>query len=117
MITKPLIPPVAEYAGQAYASLDEIEVEFGDQVKALRLRRNLTQKALATKAGVSISSLQNLETGKGCSLRTVIAVVRALDRIQWLLQIAPAVTVSPLAQLAAKPRRQRASQPRKPAND
>lgn len=92
---------------------EEWEAELGQQMRALRLRHNLDQRALAERAGVSISALKNLESGKGTTIKTLIKILRVLDRVDWLETLAPAVSISPLQMLKTKLVRQRASAPRK----
>jgi len=46
--------------------------------------------------------VRNLEVGRGSTLRTLVRVVRALGRTDWLEALAPPVTVSPLALLSSK---------------
>jgi len=98
-------------------STGEWEAELGQQVRNLRLRGNLEQLVLAEQAGVGLSALKNLESGKGATVKTLIRVLRALDRTGWLETLAPAVSISPLQMLKAKPARQRASKPRKPREE
>lgn len=71
------------YSGPALTT-EEWEHEFGISVQRLRLARKMTQIELAKSANISIGSVQNLEAGKGSSLRSVIAVARALGRSDWL---------------------------------
>jgi transcriptional regulator with XRE-family HTH domain len=94
---------------RSYLTVNEWEAAVGDQVRRVRIGRNLDQAGLAELADVSIGAVSNLERGKGSSLRTLISVVRALDRTDWLDSLAPAVGVSPLQLLRSK---QRAPQPR-----
>ena len=75
---------------------------IGEQVRAARVAGDLDQAHLATLADVSVGALSNLERGKGSSLKTLVAVVRALGRTDWLEALAPPVTVSPLQILRAK---------------
>jgi transcriptional regulator with XRE-family HTH domain len=89
---------------------EEIEADFGRQIRSLRLRKNVTQIELAQRAGVALGALKNLELGKGATLKTLIRVLRALDRLQWLETIAPVVSISPLQMIKAnRPARRRAS--------
>jgi len=93
---------------------EQWEAAIGEQVRDLRLRRNVTQAQLARQANVSLSTVQALEHGSGSSLRTLVQVARALDRADWLDALAPTVEHSPMAQLRAREqeqarRRQRAS--------
>lgn len=93
-------------------TVEEWESDLGDQMRALRLRANLDQISLAERAGISLTAIKNLESGKGATLKTLIKALRALSRADWLSTIAPAVSISPLQMLKAKPARQRASRRR-----
>jgi transcriptional regulator with XRE-family HTH domain len=81
---------------------EEWERTVGEQIRATRIANNLDQAALSELANVSIGALSNLERGRGSSLTTVVAVVRALGRTDWLESLAPNVTVSPLQMLRSK---------------
>ena len=97
---------------------EEIEVRLGEQVRALRLSLNLDQNTVAERAGVSVRTVKNLEGGHGSSVATLVRVVRALGRLDWIDALEPVVTISPLRQLAAERREaspRRASRPRRPA--
>ena len=92
---------------------DEWEVELGGQIRALRLRQNLDQQQLADQAGIALNAVKNLERGKGATLRSLIQVLRVLNRVEWLRALAPAVSISPVQMLKTKAPRQRVS-PRQP---
>jgi transcriptional regulator with XRE-family HTH domain len=77
-------------------TVDEWERELGTQMRAARIDADLDQASLAQVAGVSVGAVRNLERGRGSSLATMIRVVRALDRTDWLEALAPHVEVSPL---------------------
>lgn len=89
-------------------TIEEWGVELGEQMRALRLRANLDQVSLAQRAGIGLTAIKNLESGKGATLKTLIKTLRALDRADWLGTLAPSVSISPLQMLKAKPARQRA---------
>jgi transcriptional regulator with XRE-family HTH domain len=91
----------------SHRTIDEWEALVGDQVRRLRIARDLDQKTLAARADVSVGAISNLERGNGSSLATLIAVLRALDRTDWFESLAPAVDVSPM-QLIRTRRRPRA---------
>lgn len=93
-------------------STEDWESELGEQMRALRLRANLDQISLAQRAGIGLTALKNLESGKGATLKTLIRSLRALDHADWLASLAPPVSISPLQMLKAKPVRQRASRQR-----
>jgi len=86
----------------------EWERKIGDQIRSLRLCKNIEQTTVATQSGVSLSALKNLESGKGASIKTLIKVLRVLDRVQWLTTLAPPITISPLQMLTRKNIRMRA---------
>jgi transcriptional regulator with XRE-family HTH domain len=83
-------------------STEEWERFVGSEIRATRIAANLDQAALSELAGVSLGALKNLETGKGSSLKTLIRVVRALDRPEWLESLAPPITVSPIDMLSRR---------------
>lgn len=103
-----------------YKTVEEWELRVGEQLRDLRVARSLDQAGLAALANVSIGAVSNLERGRGSSLKTVVAVAKALDRTEWLDALAPAVTVSPIQLLRAKSRnpgsrvRVRSSSPGRP---
>ena len=72
-----------------------ILTEIGQRLELLRLQRNQTLASLAEAAGVGTATLQRLESGKSINLKTLIQVLRALDRLADLDNIVPDVEVSP----------------------
>ena len=97
---------------QTTKTVEEWQSGLGEQTRALRLRANLDQISLAERAGIALTAVKNLESGKGATLKTLIKTLRALDRADWLASLAPAVSISPLQMLKSKPARQRASRKR-----
>lgn len=92
---------------------EEMEIGLGEKLKALRLSRNLDQKTLAERAGVSVRALRSLESGQGSTIKTLVSVLRALGRQEWFNSIAPVATINPLALTREAQPRQRASRPRR----
>ncbi|MDZ4164273.1 MAG: helix-turn-helix transcriptional regulator [Smithellaceae bacterium] len=90
-------------------TIDEWEATLGRQLRDLRLRKNVDQRRLAEQAGVALNVVKNLEAGKGATVKSLVKVLRALGRAEWLDSLAPAVSISPLQMLKSKPARQRAS--------
>jgi len=88
---------------------DEWQAKIGRQLRDLRLRRNMDQRQLAEQAAVALNVVKNLEGGKGATVASLIKVLRALNREEWLDALAPQVSISPLQMLKARPVRQRAS--------
>ena len=87
----------------------ELEITLGENIKALRLQKNLDRKSLCEQAGVSVSALRHLEGGQGATLKTLIRIIKALDREGWLSSLAPQVSINPLHMIREKHTRQRAS--------
>ncbi|WP_291049395.1 helix-turn-helix transcriptional regulator [Herbiconiux sp.] len=102
-------------AGTEAITTEELEQRLGDRLRSLRLSKNLDQATVASRAGVSLRTVKNLEHGRGSSVSTLAAVVRALGRLDWFEQLDPPVAVSPLRMLAQDRREavpRRASKPR-----
>jgi transcriptional regulator with XRE-family HTH domain len=95
---------------------EEMEAAFGQQLRDLRLRRNIDQRQLAEQAGVALNAVKNLENGRGATMTSLVKVLRSLGRADWLETLAPAVTISPMQMLKAKQPRQRASKTKGTAN-
>ena len=87
-----------------HRTVEEWEALIGEQVRTLRIASDLDQAGLAALADVSVGALSNLERGKGSSLKTVVAVLRALGHTDWFEGLAPQPTVSPIQMLHAKQR-------------
>ena len=92
-----------------FLTANEWETELGQHLRELRLRQNIDQRQLAEQAAVALNVVKNLEGGKGATVVSLIKVLRALGREEWLRTLAPQVSISPLQMLKTKPRRQRAS--------
>lgn len=85
------------------------EVQLGQQLRSLRLRRNIDQRQLAQQAGVALNAVKNLEAGRGATVTSLVKVLRALDRADWLHALAPTVSISPMQMLRSSPVRRRAT--------
>ncbi len=89
----------------------------GEQLRAQRLRLNLTLEEVAQHAGLSINVVRRLESGEGSTLASFVTVLRVLRRDEWLTSLQPAVTIDPLSMLKKRAPRQRAYKPRKQNQD
>ena len=96
-----------------YETIGDLEAHLGIGLRRLRLNRNLEQATLAARAGISLRSLQRLELGQGSTTRTLVSIIRALGREDWLKTIAPVPTINPLTMPRAARPRQRATGRRK----
>ena len=90
----------------------EWERHIGEQVKTLRIRKNLTQEELAARAKISKSALCNLECGKGSTVKTLVSALNTLGETAWLENLAPEIAVSPIQLVRLGKPRQRVRQSR-----
>lgn len=90
-------------------TIEELEYLLGNNIRQLRLQRNIDQQALSEQAGVSLTALKNLESGKGATTKTMLRVLRALGKESWVGQLAPTVRISPLSMTKTHATRMRAT--------
>jgi transcriptional regulator with XRE-family HTH domain len=81
---------------------EELQSELGRRLKQLRLSKNLDQRTTAEKAGITRAALQNLEAGRGSSVKTLVRTLKALNYLEGIEILAPEPTVNPLALLKTK---------------
>jgi transcriptional regulator with XRE-family HTH domain len=91
-----------------FRSPQELQTELGRRIRQLRLSRNIDQRTVAEKAGVTRAALQNLEAGRGSSVQTLLRILKALNYLEGIEILAPQPTVNPLALLRTKTPPQRA---------
>lgn len=91
----------------------EVVTELGGRLRRYRLQQNLSQAALAKRAGVATRTLRNLERGKDTQLSTLVRLLRALGRLDALEAFLPPPGLSPMELLKTRGRpRRRASRTR-----
>jgi transcriptional regulator with XRE-family HTH domain len=84
--------------------------ELGRRVSTARLERNISQEQLAREAGVSRSTVWQLESGRSVSLSNFVRVLRALGLLEQLGTALPEELPRPVERLRSEGRRrQRAS--------
>ncbi len=76
---------------------ETIEQEIGHYIKKVRQQQNKTQAYIAKAAKISRSTLSLLERGESGSLKTLIQVLRVLDKLQPLEVFRYEEVLSPLA--------------------
>ena len=93
---------------------ESVLLELGTRLTAARLAQNLTQAALAEKAGVAKRTVERLESGAvATQLSGFLRVCRALGLLEGLETLVPEQPASPMAQLKEQGHtRQRASKPK-----
>lgn len=89
-----------------------VVAEIGARIEAFRLEQNRTQKEVAAKAGVSLTSVRRLESGvTDIRLSTLVAVCRVLGLLERLDVIVPESGPQPMDLLRLRgSKRQRARQ-------
>ena len=102
-----------------FRTTEEWEQIIGEQVKRLRLLKNMDQRDVAEQAGVALNVIKNIEAGKGSTLKSFISVLKMLDRVEWLNALQPEISISPMQILKSRKKapRQRASRRRKEVKD
>ncbi|MDR2868742.1 MAG: helix-turn-helix domain-containing protein [Bacteroidales bacterium] len=84
--------------------------EIGKRIKDYRLKRRLTRQELALQAGVSISTLSQIEKGNAVSISMLLPILRVLRLLDNLELLLPEIGISPVEMLKLKgkqPRRVR----------
>ena len=87
----------------------ELETLLGENLKTLRLQKNIDRRTLCNQAGISENALRHIEGGKGATIKTLVRVIKALSKESWLSHIAPEISINPLHMIRKKHVRQRAS--------
>jgi len=59
----------------------QVQGEIGRRIRIRRIDLGLSQKDLATKAGLSLRSISNIENGKDTSFKSLTMVLRVLNLI------------------------------------
>lgn len=95
-----------------YRTPEEWEEVLGQQIRNLRILRNMDQKALSEQAGVALNVIKRIESGKTSTTKSLIKILRVLNRVEWLETLAPKVTVNPLHMTPLKSPRQKVFKPR-----
>jgi len=85
-------------------------IKVGHYVKTVRMQQNMTQSHLSKLANISRSTLSLLENGEGCTLQTLVQVLRMLNALHVFQAFHVEDRISPIAYAKlAKKQRQRAS--------
>ena len=88
--------------------------KFGIRLKALRLRRNLSQEYVAGVVGVSVPTYRKIEQGDGTvEFRHVARALGALGLTQALGDVIPATEPELRLKDLLRPERKNASKPRR----
>ena len=72
-----------------------IQSKIGERLKAVRLKQNTTQQALAEESGVSLSSVKKIEKGEIGSFDSLLRVLRTLGKLDVLMPLVEEEQLSP----------------------
>ena len=86
---------------------------IGVAIREHRLRKNITQRMLAERSGISLTAVKHLERGVGATLGSFVQACRTLGIDGWIAEIEPHDELSPIAyadalKKAAQKKRRRA---------
>lgn len=76
---------------------EAIEQQIGNYVKKVRQQQSKTQAQIAKAANISRSTLSLLERGESGNLKTLIQVLRVLDKLKLMEVFSYKEVLSPLA--------------------
>lgn len=96
-----------------FNTTEELEEKLGQQIRNLRILRNLAQSELAERAGVALNAVKRLESGQTSTTKSLVKVLKVLNRTEWLDTLAPQVTVNPLQNVTPRAPRQKVFRARK----
>jgi transcriptional regulator with XRE-family HTH domain len=93
---------------QSQMTDDRVLAELGARLARVRLEKDLTQKDLATEAGVGVRTVQRLESGEvATQLGGFLRVCRVLGLLGRLDAFIPEPLPSPMAQLKREGRKRK----------
>lgn len=94
-----------------FATESEICQELGHRIAQQRIKKNITQAELASRAAVGISTIKRLEKGEGATLGNFIRVLTSLGLVNDLSTIAvkPNFSIQEFEEMNSLTSRKRAS--------
>lgn len=98
---------------EKFKTVEEWEQTLGEHIRTIRLQRNIDQRDLAAQAGVSLNAVKSLESGRTTTTKTLISVLRVLNRTDWIDSLSPSISINPLQMTSMKAPRQRIFKERK----
>ena len=79
-----------------YALSDtQLSKRIGEKLKAIRLKRNITQQSLAEASSISLSSVKKVENGEIGSFDTLLRILRTLGMLESSSQLFEEEHLSP----------------------
>lgn len=68
----------------------------GRQMRQMRINAQMSQQQLAERSGVSRSTVVQVENGRGVKMEAVVALLRAMNKLEILNNFETHAAVSPL---------------------
>lgn len=68
---------------------------IGNRLKAVRLKRNITQQSLAEASSISLSSLKKIESGEIGTFDSLLRVLRTLGMLENIAELFEEEQMSP----------------------
>lgn len=68
---------------------------IGEKIKAIRLKRNITQQSLADASSISLSSVKKVENGEIGSFDTLLRILRTLGMLESISALFEEEQLSP----------------------
>ena len=96
-----------------------LQAEIGARLRHARLQENISQEDLAVAVGISRRTVANAEKGAGCTLQTLLAILRGLGRLEAIEALLPTPVHSPVQLLrdGGVPRQRARRKTSDPADD
>ena len=79
-----------------------LETELGRRLARIRLARNVTQKTLASEAGIGLRTLRRVEAGQSSTLDSFLRIAIALGLADDLLSAIPSDDIRPIERVDSR---------------
>ena len=73
----------------------QLNKRIGEKLKAIRLKRNITQQSLAEASSISLSSVKKVENGEIGSFDTLLRILRTLGMLDSISTLFEEEQLSP----------------------
>lgn len=94
-----------------------ILLEIGKRIREIRIRKNIQQKELSERSGVSLSTVIRLENGSTIALDNLLCILRTLDMLENMEYFLPNPPVSPILMRKLQGRKKQRVRKTKEAED
>jgi len=105
--------PISNTKNWSAMSDPAIVKEICNNIKQLRLNKNISQEELANLSGLNRVTISRLEAGRAATMLTLIQVLRALDKLEVLKAFITEPEISPIQLLKQKENQRQKASPRK----